>query len=113
MSVNRAWRESGRGNKDVVVATAVATLPGLGSRVRSAITAWNPENGVTLGGHVQPLQGLAFIGARAIADVSGDGKADSVMPTDSAALHAFDGAPLAGWPKWTGDCTLWTTRGAA
>ena len=95
----------------VDVATAVAATPGLGIKVRSAIEAWNPANGQGLGSHTQPIQGLAFLSAPAIADISGDGRPDSVLATDSAALHGFDGnsgAPVPGWPKWTGGWSLFT-----
>jgi len=93
------------------IVTAIATMPGLGARARSAQTAWDPETGRGLAQMVRPLQGLAFIAAPALADVSGDGKADTIIPTDSAAIHAFDGVtgePVPGWPKWTGGWTLWT-----
>jgi hypothetical protein len=79
--------------------------------VRHALTAWDPETGRSRGDLVQPIQGLAAIIAPAIADVSGDGKPDTVLGTDSAALHAFDGVtgkPVPGWPKWTGGWTLFT-----
>ncbi len=45
------------------VGTAVATTPGLGQRVRSALTKWNPADGTGDSGFTQPLQGLAFISA--------------------------------------------------
>ena len=95
----------------VDIATAVATMPGLGSRVRHAQTAWNPETGRQRDGFVQPIQGLAAFSAPAIADVSGDGKPDTILGADSAALHAFDGVtgrPVPDWPKWTGGWTLFT-----
>ena len=49
--------------------------------------------------------------SRALADVSGDGVADVLVQTDSAALHAVDavtGQEVPGFPKWTGDFGLWT-----
>jgi hypothetical protein len=95
----------------VDIATAVATMPGLGARVRHAQTAWNPETGQQRPGFVQPIQGLAAFSAPAIADVSGDGKPDTILGADSAALHAFDGVtgrPVPNWPKWTGGWTLFT-----
>ncbi len=93
------------------VATGVATIPGLGIRVRSGLSAWDPASGLGNGAFTKPLQGLAFLSAPAIADVSGDGKADVVIATDTAALHAFDGVtgdPVPGWPKWSGGWSLWT-----
>ncbi len=93
------------------VATAVATTPGLGVRVRSGIQAWDPLSGENLPQYTQPIQGLAFLTAPALADVTGDGAADVVLGTDSQALHGWDGksgAPIGGWPKWTGGWSLWT-----
>jgi hypothetical protein len=101
--------QAGSGATDV--ATGVVATPGLGVRVRSAIQAWNPSSGENLAAFTQPIQGLAFLTAPAIADVSGDGKNDLVLGTDSQALHGYDGvtgAPLEGWPKWTGGWSLWT-----
>jgi len=101
--------QSGSATTDV--ATAVATTPGIGARVRSAIEAWDPLTGENLPAYTQPIQGLAFLTAPAIADVTGDGAADILLGTDSEALHAWDGktgAPAAGWPKWTGGWSLWT-----
>jgi hypothetical protein len=93
------------------VATAVATTPGLGVRVRSSLQGWNPVTGENLPRYTQPVQGLAFLSAPAIADVTGDGAPDVLTGGDSEALHAWDGktgAPIPGWPKWTGGWTLWT-----
>jgi len=93
------------------VVTGVAEKPGKGIRVRSAVEAWNPETGANLGQYTQPLQGLAFLTAPALADITGEGKPDIILPADSGALHAWDGStgqPLAGWPKWTGGWSLGT-----
>jgi len=93
------------------IAAAVATTPGLGIRVRSAHQAWNASTGALADRFTRPIQGLAFVSAPAIADVSGDGRADSVLAADSGAIHAFDGVtgePVDGWPKWSGGWSLWT-----
>jgi hypothetical protein len=93
------------------VVTGVVETPGLGVRVRAAIEAWNPETGVNLPQYTQPIQGLAFLSAPALADVSGSGKPDIVLGADSGALQAWDGStgqPVAGWPKWTGGWVLFT-----
>jgi hypothetical protein len=49
------------------------------------------------------MQGLDFLGAPAIADVSGDGLTDLLIGADSSALHAFDldGGPAGRFPKFT------------
>ncbi|MDQ6810786.1 MAG: hypothetical protein M3Z95_02660, partial [Actinomycetota bacterium] len=93
------------------VVTGVVKTPGKGIRVRSAVEAWNPETGANLSQYTQPLQGLAFLSAPALADVSGEGKPDIVLGADSGALQAWSGTtgkPVPGWPKWTGGWTLFT-----
>jgi hypothetical protein len=93
------------------VVTGVVEKPGKGIRVRSAVEAWNPETGANLAQYTQPLQGLAFLSAPALADVTGEGKPDIILGADSGALQAWDGTtglPVAGWPKWTGGWTLFT-----
>jgi hypothetical protein len=93
------------------IVTGVVEKPGKGIRVRSAVEAWNPETGGNLAPYTQPVQGLAFLSAPALADVSGEGRPDIILGADSGALHAWDGVsgqPLSGWPKWTGGWTLFT-----
>jgi hypothetical protein len=95
------------------VATAVVATPGLGIRVRAGLTAYDPTAHAPLPAFAVPkvLQGLPFLSAPAVADVSGDGRPDVLIATDSAALHAFDGltgAEVPGFPKWTGGWVLYT-----
>jgi hypothetical protein len=93
------------------IVTGVVETPGKGIRVRSAVEAWNPETGNNLAAYTQPIQGLAFLSAPALADVSGAGSPDIVLGADSGALQAWDGTtaqPVAGWPKWTGGWSLGT-----
>jgi hypothetical protein len=93
------------------IVTGVVEKPGKGIRVRSAVEAWNPETGGNLAPYTQPMQGLAFLSAPALADVTGEGRPDIILGADSGALHAWDGVsgqPLSGWPKWTGGWTLFT-----
>lgn len=93
------------------IATAVAITPGLGARVRSSLAGWDPATGLGNPALTRPLQGLAFLSAPAIADISGDGRPDVLLATDSAALHGFDGVtgrPVPDWPKATGGWSLWT-----
>jgi hypothetical protein len=101
--------QAGSASTDVV--SAIVETPGKGIRVRSSIEAWNPETGANLPQYTQPIQGLPFLSAPALADVSGSGKPDIVIGADSAALHAWDGTtgqPVPGWPKWTGGWSLGT-----
>src|SRR5205823_5666907 len=72
------------------VVTGVVETPGKGIRVRSALEAWNPESGANLAQYTQPLQGLAFLSAPALADVTGEGKPDIILGADSSALQAWD-----------------------
>ena len=93
------------------IATAIVATPGLGIEVRSALTGWDPQTGTSIPAFTQAIQGLAFIAAPAVADVSGDGTPDVIEGADSGALHAFDGvtgAPVPGWPKWTGGWSTFT-----
>ena len=93
------------------VATGVVETPGMGIQVRSGVGVWDPSSGQSLSQYSQPIQGLGFITAPALADVSGDGVPDIIQSTDSAALHAWDGStgqPVAGFPKWTGGFSLFT-----
>ena len=101
--------QSGSASTDVV--TGVVATPGLGIRVRSGMAAWDPETGANQPKFTQPIQGLAFLSAPALADVTGDGKADVVQNADSEAVHGWDGTSGAiakGWPKWSGGWTLFT-----
>ncbi len=101
--------QSGSSASDVV--TGVVETPGMGIQVHSGVGVWDPSTGQSLSQFSQPIQGLAFISAPALADVSGDGVPDVILATDSAALHAWDGRtgqPVAGFPKWTGGFSLFT-----
>jgi hypothetical protein len=101
--------QAGSGTTDVL--TGIVETPGLGVRVRSSLEAWNPETGANLPQYTQPVQGLPFLSAPALADVSGSGKPDIVLGADSGALQAWDGTtgqPVPGWPKWTGGWSLFT-----
>jgi uncharacterized protein (DUF2141 family) len=101
------------GNAATDVAEAIVATPGLGVKVRSGLTAYDLAAGAPVPAYAvpRPLQGLPFLTAPAIADVSGDGRPDVVVGTDSVSLHAFDGltgAVVPGFPKHTGGWTLWT-----
>ncbi|MFA5786079.1 MAG: FG-GAP-like repeat-containing protein [Actinomycetota bacterium] len=103
--------QSGSASVDVI--SAIIGLPGRGIRVRSGLTAYDPVTGAVLPQFAvaKPIQGLGFLTAPAIADISGDGSPDVVQVTDSAAAHGFDGLTgqvIEGWPKWTGGWSLFT-----
>jgi hypothetical protein len=56
------------------------------------------------------MQGLNFLGAPLIVDVTGDGEAEIVDGGDSNALHGFgaDGAQVEGFPRFTAGWTRWS-----
>jgi len=101
--------QAGSAGTDII--TGVVAQPGVGVRVRSGLAGWNPDSGANLSQFTQPTQGLPFLTAPAIADLSGDGKPDVLLASDSGAMHGWDGssgAPLSDWPKWTGGWNLFT-----
>src|ERR1700722_14115450 len=93
------------------ILAGIQSTPGMGTRLRSALSVTDPVTGANLPQYTQEIQGLAFFSAPAIADITGDGNPDILLSTDSAALHGFDGvtgALAAGWPQWTGGWSLST-----
>ena len=79
------------------------TEPGSGLPLNSYARAFGASTGAPLAGFPTKIQGLDFLGAPAIADVSGDGQPDMLIGGDSSALHAFnaDGSMVSGFPKFT------------
>jgi hypothetical protein len=78
-------------------------LPGSGLPINSYARAYNASTGAPAAGFPSKLQGLDFLGAPAIADVSGDGQPELLIGGDSSALHAYSagsGAQAAGFPKF-------------
>lgn len=93
------------------IALGITQTEGTGIRVDNGVGGWDPTSGATLPQYSHYIQGLAFFAAPAIADVTGDGTPDIIVPSDSGALMAFDGAtgqPAAGFPKWTGGWSVFT-----
>lgn len=67
--------------------------------------------GTPLPGFPAEMQGLDFLGAPIIVDVTGDGVAEVIEGGDSETLHAFQagtGAQAPGWPKWTPGWTIFS-----
>ncbi|HUO06452.1 MAG TPA: FG-GAP-like repeat-containing protein [Candidatus Binataceae bacterium] len=90
---------------------ALTNTPGLGIRVRTSLTAFDAITGENLPQYTQDLQGLPFLSAPALADITGDGIPDIILGTDSSAVFAFDGVTgqqIPGWPLWTGGWTAAT-----
>ena len=92
-----------------ILAGIQSTRQDEGTRLHSAVSVTDPVTGANIPQYTQAIQGLAFFGAPAIADITGDGVPDIILSTDSAALHGFDGATggaATGWPQWTGGWSL-------
>jgi hypothetical protein len=90
------------------IAAALVTA-GSGAPIKNYLTANDAQSGSPVSGFPAEMQGLNFLGAPVIADVSGDGKPDVVTGADSSAMHAFDsaGATVEGFPKFTTGWTVW------
>ena len=85
-------------------ATVAGSLlfPGSGLPINSYMRAFDAQSAAAVPGFPARAQGLDFLGAPAIADVSGDGVAEVIQGGDASALHAFGqtGAQAAGFPKF-------------
>jgi hypothetical protein len=68
------------------------------------LSAWNARTGQFLPAFPRLLDDLVFFGSAAIADVSGDGRAELVIGSGGYLVHAMDatGTEAPGWPKFTG-----------
>ena len=105
-----AFAEPGTGAASVVGALL---LPGSGIPINNYMRAFNAQSQEPVPGFPSELQGLDFLGAPAIADVTGDGSAEVIEGGDSSALHAYEattGAQAAGFPKFQ---TGWIVFGPA
>jgi FG-GAP-like repeat/Subtilase family len=90
-----------------IAASLVAAGSGFG--IKNYLTANDAKSGAPVQGFPAEIQGLNFLGAPLIADVSGDGQPDAITGADSSAMHAFDasGAQVDGFPKFTTGWTVW------
>jgi hypothetical protein len=104
-----AYAEPGSGAATVAGALL---LSGSGLPINSYARAFDAASGASAAGFPSKIQGLDFLGAPAIADVSGDGQPDLLIGGDSSALHAFnaDGSLASGFPKFH---TGWEVFGPA
>jgi len=104
-----SYTEPGSGGATVA---ASLLLPGSGLPINSYMRSFNAAALTPSPGFPAKLQGLDFLGAPAIADVSGDGQPDLLVGGDSSALHAYDatGGQVSGFPKFH---TGWEVFGPA
>jgi hypothetical protein len=93
------YAEPGSGAGTVITSLLLA---GSGTPINSYMRAFDAQSRSPLPGFPSLGQGLDFLGAPVIADVSGDGSPDIIQGGDSSALHAFDstGRQAAGFPKF-------------
>jgi len=83
------------------VAGALLTT-GSGLPIKNSLRAYDARSGAVVPGFPADAQGLDFLGAPVIADVTGDGEPELLEGGDSSALHAFTagGRQAAGFPKF-------------
>jgi hypothetical protein len=94
-----SYTEPGTGAASVASALL---LSGSGLPINNYARSFGAVSGAPTPGFPTKIQGLDFLGAPALADVSGDGRADLLIGGDSSALHAFesDGTAVSGFPKF-------------
>ncbi len=94
------YAQPGSGAASVAAALLVN---GSGQPIINSMRAFDAASGLARPGFPAEAQGLDFLGAPLVADVTGDGKAELLEGGDSSALHGFgaDGKQAADFPKWT------------
>jgi Subtilase family/RTX calcium-binding nonapeptide repeat (4 copies) len=103
-----SYTEPGSGSASV--AASLLTV-GSGVNINNYQRAFPAVGGPSLPGFPAKLQGLDFLGAPVIADVTGDGQTEIVVGADSSAMHGYQegGDQAADFPKFT---TGWNVYGA-
>ena len=84
--------------------------PGRGTWLKNYERVVDAQTGKARNGFPAFFQGLNFLSAPIIADVTGDGKAEIVDAGDSSALHAYTegGTQAEGFPKFTTGWAIWS-----
>ncbi len=84
--------------------------PGSGKWLKNYERVVDAQTGKARTGFPTFFQGLNFMGAPIIVDVTGDGKAEIIDAGDSSALHAYteSGTQAEGFPKFTTGWALWS-----
>jgi hypothetical protein len=77
-------------------------ITGSGLPITNVMRAYDARTAAAKPGYPAQAQGLDFLGAPAIADVTGDGRAEILQGGDSSALHGFGagGRQAGGFPKF-------------
>lgn len=72
------------------------------------VGAWDGKTGEALRGWPRQIEDLQFLVSPAVADLSGDGKAEAILGSAGYLVHAWDaeGKQPEGWPKFTGNWIL-------
>jgi hypothetical protein len=104
---NLTYTEPGSGAAGV--AASLLTV-GSGVNINNYERAYDARTAASTPGFPAKLQGLDFLGAPVIADVTGDSKTEIVVGADSSAMHGYQegGGQAAGFPKFT---TGWNVYG--
>ena len=73
-----------------------------------AVLAWSGLTGDMLKGWPRQIEDIQFLVAPAVADISGDGRAEAIYGSGGYMLYAWDvdGQVAPGWPKFTGHWIL-------
>jgi len=85
-------------------------FPGKRINADSLLLAWYADDGRQLRAFPQVYEDVLFIGAMAVADITGDGKPEVIGGSGGHYLHAYDadGNEPEGWPKFNGGWILQT-----
>ena len=100
------YAEAGSGAVSLI---AALLYPGSGNPIGNFERGYDASTGLPAWGFPHQRQGLDFLGAPIIADVTGDGAPEVVDAGDTSTVHAFNpsGQP-SGFPKFTGGWTLFS-----
>lgn len=101
-----AYAEPGSGAASVA---GGLLLTGSGIPINNYLRAHDAATGATVPGFPSELQGLDFLGAPVIADVTGDGAAEVINGGDTSAIHAYGdaGTQVGGFPGFHTGWIIW------
>ncbi|MGH9207272.1 MAG: FG-GAP repeat domain-containing protein, partial [Acidimicrobiales bacterium] len=99
--------QAGTGAQSLAAATQFS---GSGNPIYNYLRAYGAQSGLARTGFPSLSQGLSFLGAPLVADVTGDGQADIVASGDSSAVEAYTsaGGQAPGFPKFDGGWSVWS-----